>query len=159
MMRHCIAYGRVNSSDELGCAVLHWHSLPMKNKTLLRTWLIEIKRENTPVTKHSYLCSANFSTECFRKSIGGYRAYLKPGSIPTIFSFNQEKPSRKATLHRPQSTRKQTCSSHTGLESRDTEAHDDIERDIHSSLWCRDVERFRNGSVREPYERSESGHS
>lgn len=133
MTRHCIAYGCFNSINKPGCAGLSWHSLPMKDKTLLRTWLIKIKRKNTPVTKNSYLCSAHFSKGCFRKSIGGNRAYLKPGSIPTIFSFNQEKPSRKAPLHRKQSTRKQRCSSHVHLDSTDTERHYDIEVDINSS--------------------------
>ena len=114
MTRHCIAYGCVNSSNKPGCAGLSWHSLPIKNKTLLRTWLIKIKRENTPVTKNSYLCSAHFSAECFQKAIGGSRVYLKPGSIPTVFSFNKERPSRKAPLDRSQSgksTHKETCSS------------------------------------------------
>jgi hypothetical protein len=100
MTRHCIAYGCTNNSSKKGCAGLSWHSLPINNKGLLRTWLIKIKRENTPVTKNSYLCSTHFTADCFVRAPGGSRVYLKPGSIPTIFSFSQERPSRKAPLDR-----------------------------------------------------------
>ena len=81
----------------------------------------------------SHLADKNQARESFRKSIGGKWVYLKPGSIPTIFSFNKEKPSKKVLLYKPQSTSKQTCSSHADLELSHTETRDDIERDIHSS--------------------------
>ena len=102
MTRHCISYGCVNRSDKPECTELSWHSLPMKNKKLLRLWLKNMRRENTPVTKNSYLCSFHFAKECFHKAIGGTRVYLKPGSVPTIFNFSEAKHTRirKAPLDR-----------------------------------------------------------
>ena len=59
-----------------------------------------MKRKNPPVSKHSYLCSEHFSEECFKRRMGG-RAYLKPGSVPTRFSFTPKaKPKRKAPVDR-----------------------------------------------------------
>ena len=67
MVKHCIAYGCTNRSSKRACKSLSWHLLPSKNKKRLAEWLVKIRRENTPVTKNSYLCSDHFSKECFIK--------------------------------------------------------------------------------------------
>ena len=69
--------------------------LPLSNKELLRTWLIKIKRTNTPVSKNSYLCRKHFEEECFIKPHGGQRIRLKPGSVPTKFVFTVQRKERK----------------------------------------------------------------
>ncbi|XP_068749492.1 uncharacterized protein [Montipora capricornis] len=98
MARHCIAYGCVNRSNNPRCAKLSWHSLPIKNRKLLQAWLAKMKRKNPPASRHSYLCGEHFSEECFKRRMGG-RAYLKPGSVPTRFSFTPKaKPKRKAPV-------------------------------------------------------------
>ena len=100
MVRHCIAYGCVNRSNKPECSKLSWHSLPINNAKLLRTWLLKMKRKDPPVSKHSYLCSEHFSEDCFMRCVGGKR-YLKSGSVPTRFSFSpEEKPKRKAPVYR-----------------------------------------------------------
>ena len=57
-----------------------------------------MRREDTPVTKNSYLlyriCSVHFAKECFHKEIGGTKVYLKPGSVPTIFNISEGKHAR-----------------------------------------------------------------
>ena len=91
-VRHCIAYGCVNRSNNPECSKLTWPSLPINNAKLLRTWLLKIKRKDPPVSKHSYLCSPHFSEDCFMCCVGGKR-YLKSGSVPTRFGFSlEEKP-------------------------------------------------------------------
>ena len=100
MVRHCIAYGCVNRSNKPEYSKLSWHSLPINNAKLLRTWLLKMKRKDPPVSKHSYLCSEHFSEDCFMRCVGGKR-YLKSGSVPTRFSFSpEEKPKRKAPVYR-----------------------------------------------------------
>ena len=95
MVRHCIAYGCKSRSTKEESKELSWHFLPSSNKELLRTWLIKIKRTNTPVSKNSYLCSKHFEEECFIKPLGGQRIRLKPGSVPTKFVFTVQRKERK----------------------------------------------------------------
>ena len=95
-----IAYGCVNRNNKPECSKLSWHSLPINNAKLLRTWLLKMKRKDPPVSKHSYLCSEHFSEDCFMRCVGGKR-YLKSGSVPTRFSFSlEEKSKRKAPVYR-----------------------------------------------------------
>ncbi|XP_074635837.1 uncharacterized protein LOC141894173 [Acropora palmata] len=95
MVRHCIAYGCKSRSTKEESKELSWHLLPLSNKELLRTWLIKIKRTNTPVSKNSYLCSKHFEEECFIKPLGGQRIRLKPGSVPSKFVFTVQRKERK----------------------------------------------------------------
>ena len=67
MVRHCIAYGSSNRSNEVGCENLSWHSLPLRDPKLLQTWLIKIEKENTPVNKNSFLCSKHFQILIWQK--------------------------------------------------------------------------------------------
>ena len=100
MVRHCIAYGCSSRNNKAGCENLSWHSLPLRNPKLLHTWLVKIKRENTPVNKNSFLCSKHFDAECFVKSVGGKKVSLKPGSFPSKFVFTEEKSKRKEPIDR-----------------------------------------------------------
>ena len=94
-----LSYGCVNRSNKPECSKLSWHSLPINNAMLLRTWLLRIKRKDPPVSKHSYLCSEHFSEDCFMWCVGGKR-YLKNGSVPTRFSFSpEEKSKRRAPVY------------------------------------------------------------
>ena len=95
MVRHCIAYGCKIRSTKEESKELSWHLLPLSNKELLGTWLIKIKRTNTPVSKNSYLCSEHFEEERFIKPLGGQRIRLKPGSAPTKFVFTVQRKERK----------------------------------------------------------------
>ena len=97
MVRYCITYACVNRSNKPECLKLSWHSLPMNNAKLLRTWLRKMKRKDPPVSKHN-LCSEHFSEDCFMLCEGGKR-YRKSESVPTRFSFSPaEKPKRKAPI-------------------------------------------------------------
>lgn len=100
MVRHCIAFGCTNRSNKVTCKHLSWHSLPLNNKELLKAWLAKIKRENTPLSKNSFLCSEHFEKECFSRSFAGRKVTLKPGSVPTIFSFSDQKSKRKPPKER-----------------------------------------------------------
>ena len=78
---------------------MSWHSLPINNAKLLRTWLHKMKRKDSPVSENSYLCSEHFSEDRFMRCVGGKRN-LKSGSVPTRFSFPlAEKPRRKAPIY------------------------------------------------------------
>ena len=67
---------------------------------MLAQWLVKIRRENTPITKNSYVCSQHFEASCFTKPPGGQRTRLKRGSVPTKFIFSTEKPKRKKPTER-----------------------------------------------------------
>ena len=100
MVKHCIAFGCSNRSSKPECRELSWHLLPLSNKKLLTEWLVKLRRANTPVTKNSYVCSQHFVPDCFKKSLGGQRSRLKPGSVPTKFIFTVDRPERKKTCFR-----------------------------------------------------------
>ena len=104
MVKHCVAFGCSNRSGKADCKDLSWHSLPLGNKKLLAEWLVKIRCENTPITKHSHICSQHFEPECFIKPLGGQRVRLKPGSVPTKFVFTAEKPARKKPCYRALAT-------------------------------------------------------
>ena len=100
MVRHCVAFGCTNRSDKPACKGLSWHSLPLNNKELLKTWLVKIRRENTPLSKNSFLCSEHFDKECFTRSFAGRKVSLKRGSVPTLFCFTSEKTKRNPPKER-----------------------------------------------------------
>ena len=45
MVRHRVAYGCVNRSNKPKCSKLSWHSLPINNAKLLRTWLRKMRKD------------------------------------------------------------------------------------------------------------------
>ena len=74
--------------------ICHGIDFLFSNKKLLTEWLVNLRRENTPKTKHSYVCSEHFDSVSFTKPLGGHRIRLKPGSVPTKFIFSVKKPER-----------------------------------------------------------------
>lgn len=67
MPRFCAAYGCVNSSIKQICREkkVGLHRFPLKNKDLLKKWVVNIKREGFVPNEHSVLCSEHFEAECF----------------------------------------------------------------------------------------------
>lgn len=57
MPHYCIVPLCKNISGTPG---ISFHQLPLKDPELLKKWLIKIRRENTPITEHSRVCSAHF---------------------------------------------------------------------------------------------------
>ena len=124
MVKHCIAFGFQNRSSKPKCKNLSWHSLPLRRKTLLAQWLVKLRRENTPITKNSYVCSQHFEASCFTKPPGGQRTRLKRDSVATKFIFSTEKPKRKKPTDRATintSKRKTVKSLHSLFESKNIE--------------------------------------
>ena len=68
-----------------------------------------MKRKDSPVSKHSYLCSEHFSKDCFMRCVGRKR-YLKSGSVPTKFSFSPEEKRSGKLLFMSLATRETTKS-------------------------------------------------
>ena len=98
MPHWCIAYGCTNSfrkSDNRS-----WHRLPLEDKELLNNWLVKIRRTNTPVNQYARICGDHFDGSCFVRCPGSTRINLKKGSVPTKFSFVEEKLPRKAPTDR-----------------------------------------------------------
>ena len=44
---------------------ISFHRLPLKNKPLLKEWLVRIKRANLPKLGQCHVCSEHFERECF----------------------------------------------------------------------------------------------
>ncbi len=94
---HCIAPGCTNYfyNKKKG---IHYHRLPVGNKTLLKKWLQNLKRADPPVHSHSRVCSSHFLPEdyvlagSFTES-GEYQRTrtnkLNPDAVPTVFDFSQ----------------------------------------------------------------------
>ena len=57
MPHHCIVPLCYNNSGMPG---LSFYRLPLHNPSLLKEWLVKIRRENTPINEHSRVCSAHF---------------------------------------------------------------------------------------------------
>ena len=73
MVRVCVVPGCSNRSNR-ECH-LSYHSLPLKNKKLLKIWIHKIGRKNTPINKNSYVCSVHFVDSAGRR--------LRPDEYPT----------------------------------------------------------------------------
>ncbi|KXJ06510.1 hypothetical protein AC249_AIPGENE1155 [Exaiptasia diaphana] len=84
----------------IGRGFLNWNEL---EELMLD---IEVSINNRPlsyVEDDDDVCE-HFGKECFIKPIGGQRRRLKQGSVPSKFSFIQEKPGRKKPCYRAQQT-------------------------------------------------------
>lgn len=88
MPSYCCAIKCNNSSA--GDKSISFHSFPLKDKKLLSIWLAKIKREDFDPTRHTKICSDHFEPECFTIQMFSGRRLLKPGSVPTKFSFTKE---------------------------------------------------------------------
>ena len=79
MPHYCIVPLCKNVSGMPG---ISFHRLPLKDPVLLKKWLIKIRRENTPITQHSRVCSVHFKG----------KKKLDKGDIPEVFVWT--KPAR-----------------------------------------------------------------
>lgn len=56
-----------------------------KKRELLKTWIVNMKRENFCPSKYSLLCSDHFEDSCFDRT--GQIIRLREDAVPTIFKF------------------------------------------------------------------------
>ena len=89
-------------------ADLGFHAFPCV-ESLRRSWIVAIKRDRGlqfQITKHTVVCSDHFRREDFtlppdiKGESPGKKRRLKPGAVPSIFSFRQELPSRPSPADR-----------------------------------------------------------
>ena len=73
MVHVCVVPGCSNRSDRE--KNLTFHSLPLKNSVLLRTWVHKIGCKNLPLNNNSRICSEHFVNSNGRK--------LRPNEYPT----------------------------------------------------------------------------
>ena len=74
MVHVCVVPGCSNRSNRE--TELSYHSLPLKNKKLLKVWIHKIGRKNLPLNNSSRVCSAHFENAVGRR--------LRPDEYPTI---------------------------------------------------------------------------
>lgn len=86
-MRTCAAYGCTNNDIKPECAGKSFFKFPMTSEYILKAWLLNIRRKDFVPNKTSLLCSDHFTEDCFRFENFTNRRLLKPGAIPTIFSY------------------------------------------------------------------------
>ena len=81
MPHYCIVPLCKNISGTPG---ISFYRLPLKDPELLKKWLIKIRRENTPITEHSRVCSAHFNggTKNGKDDIPVVFAWTKPTRLP-----------------------------------------------------------------------------
>lgn len=92
---HCIVPGCTNSF--YNASGKHYHKLPLKNASLLKRWLQNIKRANSPVNDFSRVCSDHFCEEDYVQK-GSFddegrhmfvkTSRLKETAMPSIFNFS-----------------------------------------------------------------------
>ena len=121
-MRKTREFGEDNiSSKMVECAVggcskrtprdskrgISFHRLPLKNKPLLKEWLVRIKRANLPKLSQCHICSEHFEKESFKSCSylnlcpGRKRKrQLNEDAVPTIFPHQQKKSRRLASERR-----------------------------------------------------------
>ncbi len=85
MTKSCVVYGCHNYAGKTDCAGLSFYRLPLKNKKLLRAWLLRMRTDSVRVNTNSRVCSAHFE--------GGRKSGLQ--DIPSLFPWTMQKP-RKA---------------------------------------------------------------
>ena len=76
----------------------HFHRLPLKNRTLLKSWLQKLKRKNPPVNEYARVCSDHFLPECYETKmpfdssgclVSQTSNRLKKDAVPTIFNLSK----------------------------------------------------------------------
>ena len=93
-MVNCCVPGCTNFSRKT--VDVSYHKVPTdKDKQLQKAWILRIRRENLPPLANCYVCSEHFEAECFEadhvyQELTGQKRKrrLKPGSVPSIFSFS-----------------------------------------------------------------------
>lgn len=82
MPHYCIVPQCNNSSAK--CPELSFYRLPLQNENLLKKWLVNIRRQNTPVTEYSRVCSAHFENGKKEGKV----------SVQTIFAWTKKTATR-----------------------------------------------------------------
>lgn len=77
----CSVSSRYNSS-------VSFHSFPVAEE-IRKRWIINIRRIDFQITKHTKVCSVHFKPDDFVE--GTTRRRLKKGAVPTIFDWNRER--------------------------------------------------------------------
>ena len=103
-MVECAVVGCSNRTPRDSQKGISFHRLPLKNKQLLKEWLVRIKRENLPKPSLCVVCSEHFEKKCFK---GGCTIDLWPDrkrkrelnedAVPTIFPYQKKKSRRLAS--------------------------------------------------------------
>ncbi|GFS79331.1 THAP domain-containing protein 3 [Nephila pilipes] len=94
-MSYCVAYGCNNKKDRKDCRTKSFFGFPLKNLSLVKTWVKMLRRDNFQPSPYSKICSDHFDESCFEYQPFTNRRQLKPGSIPTIFVFSKATSSRR----------------------------------------------------------------
>ena len=101
MPHYCIVPLCNNRSGTPEADGLSFYRLPLKDPVLLKSWLIRIRRENTPVNQHSRVCSAHFE--------GGRKVGKK--DVPSVFAWTKKasRPPPKERTTNPDVTFQESC--------------------------------------------------
>ena len=90
MVHYCIVPNCKSRSGTPSCIGVSFYALLLNHPTLLKKWLVKIKRQNTPVNTNSRVCSRYF--------VGGKKN--GDDDVPTIFAWT--KPPRPPPRSRPE---------------------------------------------------------
>ena len=66
---------------------------PLRNKELLKKWIIAVRRKTWKPSNASFLCSKHYAPDFFYNSpiqfvqVNGHRRKLRPSSVPSLFKF------------------------------------------------------------------------
>ena len=106
-MVECAVVGCSNRTPRDSKRGISFHRLPLKNKPLLKEWLVRIKRANLPKLSQCHICSEHFEKESFKSCSylnfcpGRKRKrQLNEDAVPTIFPHQQKKSRRLASERR-----------------------------------------------------------
>ncbi|XP_061815108.1 uncharacterized protein [Nerophis lumbriciformis] len=86
MPRYCavkVCRNRGGSASRRDNKRISFYPFPLQDKPRLQKWVDNIGREDWTPSRHQYLCSEHFTTNCFDIRWG--IRYLKNTAIPTIF--------------------------------------------------------------------------
>lgn len=65
-----------------------YYRFPLKNPSLLNSWVMAMKRDHWKPTQYSFLCEKHFTPDDYvMGSANKLKKYLKPDAIPTVFDF------------------------------------------------------------------------
>ena len=97
-MVECAVVGCSNRTPRDSKRGISFHRLPLKNKPLLKEWLVRIKRANLPKLSQCHICSEHFEKECFKSCCNinlwpgrKRKRELNEDAVPTISSSAKEK--------------------------------------------------------------------
>ena len=90
MVKFCSAYGCTNRFSKND---ISFHKYPLKDKSLLRKWIVATKRENFPPTFNSYLCGEHFLPSDFNFPKEKDKTHLLPNAVASTCTSSLEKSS------------------------------------------------------------------